>query len=633
MDCLLPRLLAAIAILVPAQAHAQAAPTPGPSTAASPSPSPTPLTGSVTWSLDGKNVFIDQVTGGPGITPPEGGGFSNGSPLSPNTPYDLWSSAPQVPGLAGIVQYVATPRYKARRTYASADLGLGFVTGSVTNASYWGENLLPTYNPHLGNGALPYAIVFPENANSDRGSALRASVLGASAGAQDGSWTAKAGYFDLVQTNRFTFVQPTLTSVTPSISVAPAESLTSGAPSLSSWPSPEPGLPLLGIDAGARYQLASFELSNAALPSLAGTSARATIGSIVVDHGEGTKYTAQFVHTTTGGSPITTTTLYGSDARVVSGPQGDLPVSNLRGQRSTMFGIGAAFHALKTIDALAEVGRQWYDADGVIAPGTQRPGGYYHLALTRKLRRVTGTVEAFRFEPRYATTILPYGIPENIWSSAWSWPGQWLKSTFELNDNTAVGVNRQGYRLKYNVDGGPLEVHVQYANYRQIEEATYSNVHQTGFVDGFFLPQPDGFGTRGEQLQYASWLAWHPAFGTLTLDYVVDEEHRPATAARPQDLVNYEAPQLALMYSRQLSSAAAVSAGYGYYAMKGAWATTPLDYGEGTLFAGTELQESRDTGLLVQLRHNFFSGLPSFPHGPSPDFGANLLVVEQRIHF
>ncbi len=619
--------------LFPAAAVSQTPASPSPAPSATPVPTPTPMPGSVTWALDGEHIFVDQQTGGPGTQPPEAPAFAAGAPLAPNTPYDLWSSAPQIPGLAGVVQYVATPTYNARHLHVSATLGFGFLTGSVTNAAYWGENLLPTYNPHLGNTALPYAIVFPANADGDRATAFRTSILGASVGAPDGAWNARAGYFDLAQTDRFIFIQPAFTNVTPAIAVAPAESLNNGLPALASWPSPEPGLPLLGIDLCARRGIANAELSSADLPALPGTHARITASSVAIDHGEGTRYTAELTHIVTGGSMLSTTTFFGSNATTYPGPQGDLPVSSIGGQRATIAGASASFHATKAIDATLEIARQWYDADDVIEPGSEKSGGYYHLALMRKIKRVSATVEAFRFEPRYATTILPYGIPENIWSSAWSWPGPWLKSTYEINDNSAIGVNRQGFRVKYNIDGGPLEMHLQLARYAQVDEATYANVHQTGFVDGFFLPQADGFGTRGTQTQYAAWIAWHPHVGTVTLDYVADREYRPAASSRPQDFVDYITPQTVLAFSRMLSPSVIVSAGYGYYGMKGTWATTPLRYGQATYFAGTELQESKQGGVLVELRHNALRGLPSFAGGPSPDFGANLLVVEQRLHF
>ncbi len=535
--------------------------------------------------------------------------------------------------MAGVLQYRVSPSYQTRNLQGSLELGAGFLTGSVTNAMYWGEDLLPTYNPHLGNHALPYGIVFPTIVSADRASAFRLSVLQGSIGSANDAWKIRAGYFDLTQSARFIFIQPTLTSVPPSIGVAPAESLGDGAPALDSWPSPEPGLPLLGADIIAKKGLATFEASNAALPSLAGTSTRITLGSAILDHGEGTRYTFEALHLWTGGAPISTTAMFGADAMTVPGPQGALPISTLGGQRATVAGVSAAFHAAKNLDGTVEVGRQWYDADSTIQPGTQRPGGYYHAAVSRRFRRSKATVEFYRFEPRYGTAILPYGVPENVWSAAWSWPGQWLKSNYEINDNTAAGVNRQGYRVKYFAGGDAFQWRVQFADYHQVEQATLSNVEQTGFVDGFFLPQTNGFGTLGRQQQYATWFSWHPKFGTFTLDYLVDAEHRPALNSHLEDVVSYSAPQLALTYSRKLSEAAIISAGYAHFEMKGMWATTPLDYGQATLFAGTEIAFTKKAGVLVELRHNSFNGLPSFLGGPSPDFGANTIVVEQRIHF
>ena len=58
----------------------------------SPSPAPTPR---FELSVAGSNVFIDQATNGPGTTPPEGLEFSHGSPVSPMSPYDWFTGAPE----------------------------------------------------------------------------------------------------------------------------------------------------------------------------------------------------------------------------------------------------------------------------------------------------------------------------------------------------------------------------------------------------------------------------------------------------------------------------------------------------------------------------------------------------------
>ncbi|MDQ6780978.1 MAG: hypothetical protein M3Z37_07495 [Candidatus Eremiobacteraeota bacterium] len=95
----------------------------------------------------------------------------------------------------------------------------------------------------------------------------------------------------------------------------------------------------------------------------------------------------------------------------------------------------------------------------------------------------------------------------------------WLKSTYQVADNTIVGTNREGYRLKYALDNGPLAVHAAFAVFHQIEPASMDNAHQAGFVEGFFLPQRSGFATLGRQKQVALWAAWHPQFGDVAVDW------------------------------------------------------------------------------------------------------------------
>ncbi|MGZ3561768.1 MAG: hypothetical protein ACXVAS_07985 [Vulcanimicrobiaceae bacterium] len=614
--------------LVPVPSRAQAVPTPAPS------PSAAPGRGKVFWLLDGSNTFIDQNTSGPGTQPPEGPGFAKGSPLSPMTPYETFSSAPYTPGLAGVLQYVGTAVLDAPSLTATARIGAGLVTGSTTNASYWGENLLPAYNPHLGSTALPFRIVFPTGPGHDDGDAQRLSLLGASVGTSDGAYVLRGGYFDLAQTNRSVFIQAPLTSVTPEIGLQTAESLGDGPPTLGWWPAPEAGLPLLGADLIARRGSGTLELTDALLPALPGTAARMVGGSFAVSRSDA-RYAAQIVNVTTSGSLISTTTMFGADAHTVPGPQGELPASTLGNQRQTIVGLSGDFRVTKALDAQVDFGRAFYNAENVIEPGSQRPGGFYHLGLSYGVRRAAGTVEFFRFDPRYATTILPYGVPENVWSVAWSWPGQWLKSNYQLVDNTPIGANREGLRLRYRLlpGTGNFQLRASYAKYRQLDMSTLSNVNQTGFVDGFFLPQQDDAGTRGGAEQYALWGSLQGRFANVTIDYVNDLQHRPAVAAHPEDFVGYVAPAAVLTLWRALSPATLLAVGGGRYAMRGAWATTPVDFGQNVFFIGAQLVESKEGALLVQLRGSHFDGLPSFLNGPSPDFGNTLLVVEQRVRF
>jgi hypothetical protein len=600
-------------------------------TTPSPAPSASPAARGFFASASGSSTFVGQQTGGPGTRPPEGPGFIIGAPLAPNTPYDLWSSAPMTPGYAGIVQTDVTGTYSGSRLHAGATLGFGLADGSVTNASYWGEDLLPLLNPHLGSTALPYRVLFPTHAGQDDAGVWRAGFLGANVGANNGSWSVREGYFDLQQSLNFVFVPPPLTSVTPSIGVVTAETLGDGVPTLGAWPSPEPGLPLNGLDATMKSGNTNLELSNAVLPALPGTGVHLRMASAVMQGSNDSSLSLQLLNATTSGALISTTTMYGFDAHVVSGPQGLLPVSTLGNQRETTAGLSGSFSLAPGFGAQVDLGRSFYNAGAVLRPGTQAPGGYYHLSLSHRIGSGNLSLEGFRFEPRYATLILPYGVPENIWSTAFAWPGVWLKSTYQLVDNSIMGANREGWRVRFSsADDGPLVYRVSFMTNRQVVPASFANVTQTGFVDGFFLPQQNDAATIGGAIQFAGWLAWRSPFGTITLDYVNDLQMRPALPGHAVDDVGFVSPQAIFDYSKRLSPATLVSAGIGRWASRGAWAKLPLDYGETSLFAGAQFVQSSHFALLLSLRHTTFDGLPSVPLGPSPDFASNLIVVEEH---
>ena len=610
-----------------------AAAPPSASPAASPSPTPRPL--GVRVESTAGVTFIDQSTAGGGQLAPEAPGFIAGSPLSPNTPYDLFSSAPQVPGIAGIGTIVSTATYRSRTLDIGLTAGLGYVRGSATNAAYWGENLLPALNPHLGSQALPTRIAFPLHPGDDDATALRLSVLGGSIATADGSAQLRGGWFDLTQTDRFVFAPPALTSVTPQIAYAPAESLSSGPAGAPWWQPAASALPLHGIDAVVRRGDASLELTSAALPSLPGEGARMTMGSLVFDRGEGTRFSAQLLHVITGGAPFGTTIPTGLDPQFTATPQGVLPTSTLSGQRQTIAGVRGAFHLLPAddVDAVVEIGRAWYDAAPVSRPGTERPGGYYHLGFTRTHNRAAASLDLYRMEPRYATIILPYGVAENQWSAAFAWPGQWLKSNYQLIDNSVLGVNRQGYRLRYAVDNGPLDVHLEFTTLRQIEPETVVTSTQSGYVDGYYLPQLPDAATFGRQKRYGFWAAWHPHFGDVTLDIVDDTLYRPFAAAHPEDRVSYEVPQAVVTYSRAFGANLSFAAGLGRYAMKGAFAE-PIDFAERLAFAGVQFRSSSRASTLITFRRTAFAGISTFPASPaSPNFTGSALIAEERVRF
>jgi hypothetical protein len=600
----------------------------------SPAPSPTPRPGTIRWALDAHTTFVSQGTSGPGIAPPEAAGFAGGDPLSPLSPYDVFSSAPLVPGNASESALYLRPAYFGTTFDLSLVLGAGYVRGSTTNAAYWGEPLFAPLNPHLGAQMLPLRIAFPNHAGQDDGSAFVASVLSGSIATKDRSLVLKAGWFDLTQTVPFAFVQPAATNANPALAIATPETLGDGPPNLDAWqPSPSV-LPLHGIDLTAKRGLATLELTDASLPTLPATPARIVTGSLVIDHGEGTKYALQYLHLGTGGDLVSTTVLYGANPRIEFGPQGPLPVSTIGGQRQRIYAASASFHAAKALDAVAEFGHSTYDADAVAEPGTGKAGNYLHLGLTRTLGRTSATVDLYRNEAYYANALLPYGTPENVWSVAWSWPGQWLKSNYQLINDFPVNIDRQGYRIKVATKdaAGRLDVRAAYANFGQIEPITYSNALRTGFIDGFFLPQPDAFASLGRQHQYLLFAAWHPPFGDLTLDYAEDTMRRPAAFLHPEDTVSYDNPEAALTFSRHLGKRTLVSAGLARYGMRGSFGQgyTNVDFAERIVFAGVQLAQSPHTIALLTLRRTAFGGIPSALGGPSPNFTATSLVFEQR---
>lgn len=630
---LLAAILAALALaLARGIAFADAS---DPASAATPAPSPTPAPGSLRLAVDAHLTFISSASSGPGIVPAEGAAFAAGSPLSPLTPYDTFSSAPLVSGNAGESAFYLKPAYYGRGLDVSALIGVAAVSGSVTNAAYWGEPLSPTLNPHVGSQMLPYRIAFPAHAGQDDGSAFSASLLAARIATKDGNLALRAGWFDLAQTQRFVFVQPAVPNVAPAIALATSETLGDGAATLDAWTPSASVLPLHGVDLVAKHGVLQTEFTDAALPSLPGTGARMQSASFVIDHGEGTRYAAMLLHVATGGDAIGTTVLFGGTGGLIPTPQGDLPATTIGGQRQTIAGVSAAFHAAAHVDGVAEYGRSSYDAHGDREPGTARPGNYYHLGATRSAGPDSVSLDLYRNESYYATALLPYGIPENVWSVAWSWPGQWLKSNYQLLDNAPVNVDRQGYRARYRHHTDALDVRAAYANFGEIDPITLTNARRTGFVDGFFLPQADDAATLGRQHQYGLLVGWHPRFADVTFDYTEDTMRRPAIATRPQDAVSYDTPEYVLSTSKKLRPTLLASLGFARYAMRGTFAQpyTNVDFRQRTGIAGIEWTMTRSTSTLLSIRRSAFDGLPAALGDPRPDFVNTLLAVEERLRF
>jgi len=597
---------------------------------ASPAPSPTPIP-RFGIAVKGSNVFINQSTVGPGITPPEGPGFANGSPLSPMSPYDWFSSAPVTPGVTGIFQYEITGNYHFNGATLGATFGLADLTGSTTNGLYWSEPLIPNLNDHALARTVPYSIVFPTHAGQDDAAVFSPSVLRATLTADDQSWALRGGYFDLHQTDRFVFAPPPITNVTPALGPTIAETLGPGTPSIDAWPSSATTLPLLGADALVKHGSASLEFTDALLPALTGTSARLLMGSVVLDRGDYGRFSVQAAHLWTAGNAISTTTYYGGAQQVYDTPQGRLFTSVLTNQEESIGGARAFFHPLAHWDALVELGRSTYNAVPAAEPGTQHFGNFQHFALARHFGNDVATLEYHRFDATYATLILPYGIPENIWSAAWSWPGVWLKSTYQIVDNSTIGANRAGFHFRYDHTNKPVEVHVSYGDWRQLIPETFANASQTGFVDGYFLLQKNRFATYGSDRQIGLYAAWHLSHDDFAFDGVEDYLQRNADAGQAIDTVAMRTPELIVSWQHHFSKSLLALGGYGRYEAVGTWATTPVDAIYGLGFGGVEFTTGPNTALLVEARHYGLVGLPSAPAGLPPTMKGTALVVDQRI--
>lgn len=609
-------------LLLAALATAPSSPTP------SPSPVPTPR---FAISVSGSNVFIDQATGGPGTNPPEGYEFAHGSPISPMSPYDWFSSAPVTPGVAGVAQYELTGTYHASGVDLSATFGLGALTCSTTNALYWGESLIPNLNAHGLSRIVPFSIVFPAHAGEDDASVANASLVNASAGSSDGGWKVQGGYFYLTQSDRFVFAPPPLTSAVPSLGAQTAETLGPGLPSIDAWTASPSSLPLLGADGVWHRASVTVELTDALLPALPETNVRLTMGSLVWDRGDYGRFSLQLAHLWTTGGPIPTTAYFGTDQDVHYSPLGRLYTSLLSDQVQTIAGARAFFHPLKGWDALAELGRAWYDAGLVSYPGTSRYGNFQHFSLARHLGADLATLEYHRFDPTYATMVLPYGIPENIWSTPWSWPGVWLKSTYQLVDNSVIGANRAGFRFKYDHNNKNVEFHASYGDWRQLVPITFANASQVGFVDGFFLLQKNAFATYGRDRQLGLYVAWHLSQDDFAFDAVEDYLSRNAEPSQPIDVVADHLPQVVVSWAHHFNKKLLAVGGYGRYEAAGTWALTPVDAIYGVGFAGVQFATGPNTALLVEARRYALVGLPSMPNGAPPTMQGTSLIVDQRI--
>ena len=335
-----------------------------------------------------------------------------------------------------------------------------------------------------------------------------------------------------------------------------------------------------------------------------------TMASAVYAYGDDLRLSAQYLHAASGGAIVTSTTFFGFNPQVYNVTQGPIVTTLLAGQQQTILGLRAAFPLFEG-EAIGEYGRASYSTAIAANPGSTRPGNWYHARYAHATGIIDWTADYYRFEPRYATMILPYGTPENIWAVSYSWPGPWLKGTYQLVDTTAVGINRQGFRLRAAITGGRLEAKAIFAVFHQIEPIDVAHATQEGWVEGYYLPQFGGTATLGLQKQYGIWTAYHPGSYDVTFEVLEDTQHRASSAPGAPDAVSMRYPQWTFNLSRRFGGAL-VTAGLGRWGLYGNFSATPInaDLSQRVGWLGAQFREGDRLQTQVTWRWYAADGIP-----------------------
>ncbi|MEA2720412.1 MAG: hypothetical protein QOJ39_2276 [Candidatus Eremiobacteraeota bacterium] len=371
--------------------------------------------------------YVNQQFVGPGTLPPEAGAFAAGQPIAPGTPYDMWTSSPNVNGygvnhsLLLMPAYALSPQYDLRAT-----LGYGSISGNANVAAYWGDQAYAALNPHLGFHAA--AIAFPTGNHGDPIASTAGGVVSFALARHDGRFVARAGWFDVSQGESFVVNQPAQTN-TPMLFTEPLPEGIGDAPeTLPLLVNARTRLPLRGLDIVAKPREGTgIELIDAELPEPPGTHARLQSVSLDVARPGRVSFGAQLARVVTGGAPIGTSVLFGSDATVMPTDQGPLPTSSLRAQKMTVGGVRADLPIDAHASAQVRLGMSCYAAEGTGRAQRGCAGGRYASArLQRTTDAFSIALDAMHMDATYAPAILPYGMPENLWGPAYAWPGTWI---------------------------------------------------------------------------------------------------------------------------------------------------------------------------------------------------------------
>jgi hypothetical protein len=597
----------------------------------SPTPSPTP-TPVFELHVSGSNVFIDQATSGSGQVPPEGAAFANGNPAAPMTPFDWFTTGPVVPGVSATAQYLFTASWHQPRFRIDASALVAGVGGDPTNAFNWGEPLLGTFDPAEGRSNLSVPIVFPTHAANNDVSAGGISLpYDVRVHDNNGRWSIDGGYVQTSNYDPFVFVQPPYGTYLPSTATPVFETIGPGFQDLENWTHLASALPMLGADATFKLGGLQFEATDGLLPSPEMTSARLTGGNVVYDRGDAGRFSASLVHLLTTGDPQVVPVLFGSNPTIFPGAQGSLAQSTLGGQAQTIAGISALVHPHPGYDVSVELGKAWYNASLVARPGSESPGTYQHYSLTRNFNKTDSVgIEYYRMDPRYATAVLPYGVPMNVWGIAWAYPGPWLKGTYQLVTNAFGGSDREGLRGHATIVRGSWTAAVAAYDYGQVEPSTAQNLTSTGFVEVDYLLLAPGDVQFGRTKGFIGYVSWAGSHDTISADYASDSEYRAHATFAPGDGVDMHYPQWVFAEQHKFSPQVIGTIGYASYQASGFWSTTPVDGTYSSGFLGLEMDLGRFGQVLIQLRRYGIRGAPSIPEGPPPTLNGTGLLVDHH---
>ncbi len=551
------------------------------------------------------------------------------------TPFEWFTTNPLVPGVSGQAQYlVSGALHQGKYTFDASAMFAG-VVGDPTNATYWGEPFLGTFDPLEGRSNLQVPIVYPTHQGYNDVLAGGLSFpYSIDMHANDDRWRVTGGYLQTSSYDQFLFTQPPTSTFVPSITQQTFETLGPGLADISSWLHLASALPVLGADATAQVGAVSVEGTDALLPDPENTSVRMTGGNVVWDKGDRGRFSAGIVHVQSTGDPQAVPTLFGANPRTYNGAQGPVASSTLADQTQTLVGARAFFRPHKGYDALIELGRAWYNAGLVARPGTEAPGNFQHYQVTRHFNKDDYFgLEYYRMDPRYASMVLPYGIPLNVWGIAWAYPGPWLKGTYQLVNNTWGGENREGLRAFGRVKRGRWSGNLAAYDYRQIEPSTAENMTSTGFVEvDYLILQPNDL-QYGRTKGLDAYVSWADDKDTVSLDYGSDSEFRGHALTAPVDGVSMHYPQIVIAERHRFDPTIVGVLGYARYQATGTWTTTPV-YGVNALgFAGVQFDLGRYGQILIRFTAYGTKGDPSIPGGPPPTLHGTGLIVDHHFNF